>query len=53
MKFDIKKIPVKKIIAIGACIFAGISAIAEEIGNQNREKTIKDLLDRVSELEKD
>lgn len=50
-KFDISKLPIKKIVAIGAVIFAGISAVTDEINNQNKDKTIKNLLDRVSKLE--
>lgn len=58
MKFDIKKLANGKVFGLLIAGFAAVAAFSTEIGNQQKEKTIKnltdtttDLLDRVSKLE--
>lgn len=50
-KFDLKKIPVAKVVGVASIIAAGLGAVFTEIDNQNKEKLIKDLTDRVANLE--
>ena len=50
-KFDLKKIPVAKVVGVLSIIAAGAGAVFTEIDNQSKEKLIKDLTDRVTNLE--
>lgn len=44
-------VDVKKVLAVVTCVAAGVSAFVTESNNQQKEKTIAELVDRVSKLE--
>lgn len=50
MKF--KNIDVKSVVGIAICLGSAIAAFMTEKDNQQKEKTLKDLVERVSNLEK-
>ena len=50
-KFDLKKIPVTKVLGVVSIIGAGLGAVFTEINNQKQEQLINDLAKKVSELE--
>lgn len=52
-KFDITKLAEAKWIMYAGAAFAAIGAFATSIQDQKKEKVIKELVERVSNLEKD
>ena len=50
-KFDISKIANAKWIGVAGAIITGVVAVASNLQDQKKEKTISDLVDRVSKLE--
>lgn len=50
-KFDLKKIPVTKVLGVVSIIGAGLGAVFTEINNQNQEKLISELAEKVAKLE--
>lgn len=49
---NFKNVDVKSVLSIGFCVAAAVSAFFAERDKQAQEKTIKDLGERLSNLEK-
>ena len=50
MKVDLKKIPWKKIVKVGACLMTGVVAFSQAVGEQKREEEFEEMKQTLSEL---